>query len=159
LNFGKLIPEALVKKRKNMFSKILLPVVLLASLQSLAQSENFKCNLFGENVHDGYFSMSGENPMEQDYKISVISDRKTEPKDFSGKMYLQGKMKFTDLDMDIQSRLTSAMNSSRRAGLVTGDLVVFGNTKDGNESTFKALMMPSGEIAFIQLGFLEMLCM
>jgi hypothetical protein len=123
--------------------------------------KNFECDIFRTidgSAARGKFELFGEDFSKPTFKLSV-SEGSEEPRALEGTLHLAGKASFTSLEMDTQKAIISAMGSSRRGGLVTGDLVVLTNTKDPLKSTFTASLMPSGEIAYLAIGALPVLCM
>jgi len=65
-------------------------------------------------------------------------------------------VKFTDLLPETQEGLKNALIYWPQ--LTTGDLILFTNTKDISDSTLNIYLMPSGEIAYLQIGFVEAFC-
>ena len=129
-------------------------IVGLQSASAWASRPNFECDIFGgikgTSAH-GSFKLAGEEPTVQTFELSIAEEGKATRK-FDGKAYLQGMKKFTDLEMEIQRDIISAIRSSRRINLTTGDLVLFTNTKSVGESTLNVFLMPSGEMAYIEIG-------
>lgn len=130
------------------------------SNSAMAAEPNFKCDIFGgiEGPAKGSLTFSGDDATVQTYELKIV-DGNNEPRTFTGSAYLQGSMAFTKIDLEIQKAMMNAMSSSPRPNLTTGDLILFTNTKTQSESTINILLMPSGQIGYLQIGFLEVLCM
>lgn len=124
---------------------------------------NFKCNIFrvvGGGYAKGSLALSGSNFNQQSYELFISDSENTEPKKFEGTLYLKGQVNFTSLQMETQEDIISTMKMSRRPGLSTGPLLLFSNTKSASHiSTINAYLMPSGEIGYIEVGALPVLCM
>ncbi|MBK9324351.1 MAG: hypothetical protein IPM97_15610 [Bdellovibrionaceae bacterium] len=132
----------------------------LLSKSAIAAEPNFKCEIFGgiDGSAEGSLTLSGENPAVQKYELKIAEGNK-EVKTFTGDAYLNGLSAFTGLRMETQKAIMAALNSSRRPNLSTGDLVLYTNTQSLDNSTLNILLMPSGEIGYLQIGFLQVLCM
>ncbi len=136
-----------------------LVVVCFFTQIALADDTNFACDIF-TGVHgdaSGSLTLKGSDYFVQEFNL-LISEGKLKPRAINGSLYTQGLVPFTDLPSDVQSRLIGVLNMSRR-GLKAGSLVLFTNTKDPKLSTLNVFLMPSGEIAYITVGALEVLCM
>ena len=129
----------------------------LTSGMALA-APNFECDIFNKDSVKGKFSMSGKKPETQVYDLK-LSERNAISTKLKGNLFLKGMMPFNQLPLETQKDMTNAMNSSRRPDLKTGPMVVYGNTPDQEESTMSVYLMPSGEIAYLQIGYVEAFCM
>lgn len=143
--------------------KLFLAIFITLFSQLTLANPNFECSIYdpmsGENL-TGTLTLSGDQNDVQDYKIIL----KTSPKDsgdkeFTGKLYLNNMISFTDLPTEIQNEINQALKMSKRPNLSAGPLVLFTNTQNPSDSTLTVSLMPSGEIAYIQLGFIELFCM
>ena len=144
----------------NFKALISLLTIVLFSKFALASEPNFKCDIFtGVNSANvsGSLALIGDDPANLTYELTVSDGGGT--RKFDGNIFVAGSLEFTSLGMDAQQAIMSAMRSSKRVGLTTGQLVLFSNTKDASESTLNIYLMPSGEIAYLQIGALDALCM
>lgn len=139
--------------------------VFLLSLVSFGAfaAPNFQCEIFrtvGGGYAAGKLTLSGEGFQKQSFELSLTDSADIEPSQFDGTLYLKGQVAFTDLDLDTQKDIISAMNSSRRPNLTTGPMILFSNVEDDSEmSTLNVYLMPSGQIAYIEAGLIPVLCM
>ncbi len=132
-------------------------MVGLFSQTLMAAEPNFKCDIFGENV-SGSFDLTGTDLSDQTYNLEVRAGSYA-VRNFAAKAYMNGRLRFSDLPMETQQAMINAMSNSRRPTLETGDLLLFTNTANRDESTLNIFLMPSGQIGYLQIGVLEAFCM
>ena len=136
---------------------IILSAIFILSASAFASEPNFECELFGKKVDSGKLTLTGTDSMTQEFKLSLKESASSEERVLSGQVYLaDGMVKFTDLLPETQEGLKNALIYWPQ--LTTGDLILFTNTKDISDSTLNIYLMPSGEIAYLQIGFVEAFC-
>jgi hypothetical protein len=147
----------------NFLTKAVLSLMIVSGLSANAEEKvNFQCDIFATVYGEyagGQLTLSGSDQLQQTFKLTITDSEDIDPKEFSGTLYLQGLVSFTDLTTETQGAINNAMKTSRRPNLKAGNLVVFSNTESADESTLLVYLMPSGEISYISDGFLPVLCM
>ena len=128
---------------------------------TFAEQQNFSCSIFA-NVQGGQVQgslvLTGSDPFAPNYELK-ISEGGGPERTFTGAVRLTGKSSFTNLDMDVQKAIMNAIAHSGNGNAKTGEFILFANTKNLADATFSVALMPSAQLAYLQVGVLQLLCM
>lgn len=139
---------------KSIIAGLLLTLVSQVSFAA----PNFECKIFSQDGITGKLSFSGADQMKQSFRLTM-AERESTPYKLRGTVYVAGRVEFKSLPAETKKMILDGMASSKRPNLKPGPMVLYTNTKNPAEATISVYLMPSGEIAYIQMGMLEALCM